>query len=228
MFGHGYAHYMKHAFPMVRVRSWLGAHRRPSARAVERVAVELPCAVTVSCHLVAAQQVQSARYEHSGSLSLCRLTQDNLLPISCTGKDWQGGLAVTLVDSLDALLVRRRVPYRRAPPSHVATRPHIPSCQAAAHAATRLLCPCPQVLNRREDMVEALRLVREQLHFDKDIKVPRAAATNSTVLPCLSAGPPGQQCCHPPAGARVRGGHSRAGRSAQRPHAAGAQPARAG
>ena len=31
--------------------------------------------------------------------------QDNLLPISCKGQDWQGGMALTLVDSLDALVV---------------------------------------------------------------------------------------------------------------------------
>jgi mannosidase alpha-like ER degradation enhancer 2 len=30
---------------------------------------------------------------------------DNLLPSSCAGKDWQGGMALTLVDSLDALLL---------------------------------------------------------------------------------------------------------------------------
>ncbi|EFJ49043.1 hypothetical protein VOLCADRAFT_59905, partial [Volvox carteri f. nagariensis] len=34
--------------------------------------------------------------------------QDNLLPISCGGKDWQGGLAITLVDALDALVVLNR------------------------------------------------------------------------------------------------------------------------
>lgn len=32
--------------------------------------------------------------------------KDNLLPISCTGEDWQGGLALTLIDALDTLLVR--------------------------------------------------------------------------------------------------------------------------
>lgn len=31
--------------------------------------------------------------------------QDNLLPSSCKGQDWQGGMALTLVDSLDALLL---------------------------------------------------------------------------------------------------------------------------
>ncbi|GLI62009.1 hypothetical protein VaNZ11_004584 [Volvox africanus] len=56
---------------------------------------------------------------------------DNLLPISCSGKDWQGGLAITLVDSLDALVV----------------------------------------LNRRQDLSNAVELVRGHLTFDKDIKV---------------------------------------------------------
>ncbi|GIL75349.1 hypothetical protein Vretimale_8025 [Volvox reticuliferus] len=56
---------------------------------------------------------------------------DNLLPISCSGKDWQGGLAITLVDSLDALVV----------------------------------------LNRRQDLADAVELVRSHLTFDKDIKV---------------------------------------------------------
>ncbi len=39
--------------------------------------------------------------------------KDNLLPISCTGADWQGGMAVTLLDSLDSLMVSQ--PATRAP-----------------------------------------------------------------------------------------------------------------
>lgn len=31
--------------------------------------------------------------------------QDNLLPVSCRGEDWQGGMAMTLVDALDALVL---------------------------------------------------------------------------------------------------------------------------
>lgn len=31
--------------------------------------------------------------------------QDNLLPVSCKGQDWQGGIGLTLVDALDTLLV---------------------------------------------------------------------------------------------------------------------------
>jgi hypothetical protein len=38
---------------------------------------------------------------------LCCL-QDNLLPMTCTGQNWQGGLALTLVDSLDMLLLLNR------------------------------------------------------------------------------------------------------------------------
>jgi len=34
--------------------------------------------------------------------------QDNLLPISCKGEDWQGGMALTLVDALDALVLLGR------------------------------------------------------------------------------------------------------------------------
>jgi hypothetical protein len=34
--------------------------------------------------------------------------QDNLLPVSCRGQDWQGGLGLTLVDSLDMLLLLNR------------------------------------------------------------------------------------------------------------------------
>lgn len=34
--------------------------------------------------------------------------QDNLLPISCKGADWQGGVGLTLVDSLDMLLLMNR------------------------------------------------------------------------------------------------------------------------
>ncbi len=33
---------------------------------------------------------------------------DNLLPHSCSGRDWQGGIGVTLIDSLDSLLVLGR------------------------------------------------------------------------------------------------------------------------
>ncbi len=36
------------------------------------------------------------------------ILQDNLLPMSCKGADWQGGMALTLVDSLDALLLLDR------------------------------------------------------------------------------------------------------------------------
>ena len=31
--------------------------------------------------------------------------QDNLLPLSCRGADWQGGMGLTMIDSLDTLLV---------------------------------------------------------------------------------------------------------------------------
>jgi hypothetical protein len=34
--------------------------------------------------------------------------QDNLLPVSCQGEDWQGGMALTLVDALDALVLLGR------------------------------------------------------------------------------------------------------------------------
>lgn len=34
--------------------------------------------------------------------------QDNLLPVSCGGQNWQGGVALTLVDSLDMLLLLNR------------------------------------------------------------------------------------------------------------------------
>lgn len=33
--------------------------------------------------------------------------KDDLRPISCRGKDSQGGIALTLIDSLDTLIVRR-------------------------------------------------------------------------------------------------------------------------
>ena len=38
-------------------------------------------------------------------LLLFPLPQDNLLPVSCRGQDWQGGIGLTLVDALDTLLV---------------------------------------------------------------------------------------------------------------------------
>eukprot|EP00878_Enallax_costatus_P012223 GHUV01012766.1.p1 GENE.GHUV01012766.1~~GHUV01012766.1.p1 ORF type:complete len:186 (+),score=42.35 GHUV01012766.1:516-1073(+) len=34
--------------------------------------------------------------------------KDNLLPISCKGADWQGGVGLTLIDSLDMLLLLNR------------------------------------------------------------------------------------------------------------------------
>ncbi|KAL6755710.1 glycoside hydrolase [Haematococcus lacustris] len=34
--------------------------------------------------------------------------KDNLLPISCSGRNWQGGIGVTLIDSLDTLMVMNR------------------------------------------------------------------------------------------------------------------------
>lgn len=40
------------------------------------------------------------------SLSTCLVVQDDLRPISCTGTNSQGGLALTLVDALDTLVVR--------------------------------------------------------------------------------------------------------------------------
>ena len=40
-------------------------------------------------------------------LSLSRV-QDNLMPLSCQGQDWQGGLSLTLVDSLDTLALMNR------------------------------------------------------------------------------------------------------------------------
>eukprot|EP00798_Chlamydomonas_sp_ICE-L_P018664 gene18664-25181_t len=33
---------------------------------------------------------------------------DNLLPVSCRGEDWQGGLGLTLIDALDTLLLMNR------------------------------------------------------------------------------------------------------------------------
>ncbi|GAX82662.1 hypothetical protein CEUSTIGMA_g10088.t1 [Chlamydomonas eustigma] len=43
-----------------------------------------------------------------GSYMRHAFPQDNLLPQSCKGKDWQGGIAVTLVDVLDTLLLMGR------------------------------------------------------------------------------------------------------------------------
>jgi hypothetical protein len=39
---------------------------------------------------------------------LLRAPQDNLRPLSCVGENWQGGLALTLVDSLDTLALLNR------------------------------------------------------------------------------------------------------------------------
>lgn len=56
-------------------------------------------------------------------------TQDNLKPVSCTGEDWQGGLAITLVDALDALVVRQAQAACRARRA----------CRACARRARRKL-----------------------------------------------------------------------------------------
>ena len=40
---------------------------------------------------------------------LAALMQDEVRPISCRGHDSQGGVAITLVDALDTLLVRMQV-----------------------------------------------------------------------------------------------------------------------
>lgn len=42
------------------------------------------------------------------ALLCCMCLQDNLLPITCEGKNWQGGVGLTLVDSLDMLLLLNR------------------------------------------------------------------------------------------------------------------------
>lgn len=36
------------------------------------------------------------------------LVQDNLLPVSCSGKNWQGGIGLTLIDALDTLVLLNR------------------------------------------------------------------------------------------------------------------------
>jgi hypothetical protein len=36
------------------------------------------------------------------------MLQDNLMPLTCQGQNWQGGLALTLVDSLDTLALMNR------------------------------------------------------------------------------------------------------------------------
>lgn len=82
--------------------------------------------------------------------------QDNLLPTSCQGQDWQGGLALTLVDVLDTLLVRGR------PLSPASLLLPLPSLSGA---------PRPQMMNRRADMQQAVELLRRHLSFDKDVKV---------------------------------------------------------
>jgi hypothetical protein len=38
----------------------------------------------------------------------CWCHQDNLMPLTCRGQNWQGGLALTLVDSLDTLALMNR------------------------------------------------------------------------------------------------------------------------
>lgn len=38
----------------------------------------------------------------------CSCHQDNLMPLTCRGQNWQGGLALTLVDSLDTLALMNR------------------------------------------------------------------------------------------------------------------------
>ena len=50
--------------------------------------------------------------------------QDNLLPKSCQGQDWQGGIGLTLVDVLDTLLVRLTVTPLTLPPQSLVNLPN--------------------------------------------------------------------------------------------------------
>ncbi len=76
MFDFGYANYMRHAFPQV-----------SASALIELVSNrDNPGLCIPTCPTV--------------------IAQDNLLPTSCSGQDWQGGMALTLVDALDALAVR--------------------------------------------------------------------------------------------------------------------------
>ena len=51
--------------------------------------------------------IQNFVRKHSNqNISQYKGAQDELRPISCTGRDSQGGIALTLLDSLDTFLVR--------------------------------------------------------------------------------------------------------------------------
>lgn len=108
MFDHGYSNYLEHAFPHVRQQhcrsSTAGARR--SGRACARRGRAQPAQ-----HGATARHLTPLRWLlHWAALCAAPAAalQDNLLPVSCGGSDWQGGLALTLVDALDALLLLNR------------------------------------------------------------------------------------------------------------------------
>lgn len=126
MFDHGYANYLKHAFPKV-----------STGTMEDHSALKAPCdGCSIMVHWCCSAlhrpprpawlahwhwgDVWSVVSDHTccafgpctvhpcfsnASPSCAWHPQDNLLPVSCGGKDWQGGIGVTLIDAFDSLLV---------------------------------------------------------------------------------------------------------------------------
>ena len=106
MFDFGFKNYMQHAFPQV------GPHLGPELLQCQRgrpaAAMAAEEALRTGCSSTAAAQAPHTSWhsaDAAGPGPAPSPVQDNLLPISCKGQNWQGGMALTLVDALDALMV---------------------------------------------------------------------------------------------------------------------------
>lgn len=93
--------------------------------------------------------------------------KDDLRPISCRGTNSQGGIALSLVDALDTLIVRQTIhPYCPSP-----ARPLLLLICRGASRIGLWLCRVPQLLGEQHEVRRAVHWLRDNLSFDVDERV---------------------------------------------------------
>ena len=98
------------------------------------------------------------------------LMQDEVRPISCRGHDSQGGVAITLVDALDTLLVRMQVRKGLFILSlHTGSVGR--GLTIEDMRTRRLECVGLQVMDNEEQLVRAVHWLDANLSFDLDARV---------------------------------------------------------
>ena len=104
------------------------------------------------------------------SPQVATLMQDEVRPISCRGHDSQGGIAITLVDALDTLLVRMQS-QKWLTTQSPDTGSKGGDLSIKDMHTRRLECVGVQVMGNEEQLVRAVHWLDANLSFDLDARV---------------------------------------------------------